>query len=78
MGCARAWSASLKTAPCWRPLAAAAWGVFPAALSVQDDLLQRHQARLLGPCAGVDDNYYAISTERKVKHPVVQQLLAQG
>ena len=53
-------------------------GVFPAALSVQDDLLQRHQARLLGPCEGVEDHYYAISTERRVKHPVVQQLLAQG
>lgn len=53
-------------------------GVFPAALSVQDDLLQRQQARLLGPCEGVEDHYYAISTERRVKHPVVQQLLARG
>ena len=53
-------------------------GVFPAALSVQDDLLQRHQARLLGPCEGVEDHYYAISTERRVKYPVVQQLLARG
>ncbi|WP_411884872.1 LysR family transcriptional regulator [Polaromonas sp. YR568] len=52
-------------------------GVFPAALSVQDDLLQRHQVRLLGPCEGVNENYYAISTERKVKHVVVQSLLTQ-
>jgi LysR family transcriptional activator of nhaA len=52
-------------------------GVFPAALSVQDDLLQRHQVRLLGACEGVNENYYAISTERKVKHLVVQSLLAQ-
>lgn len=52
-------------------------GVFPAALSVRNDLMQRHQAMLLGPCEGVDENYYAISTERKVKHPVVQQLLTQ-
>lgn len=52
-------------------------GVFPAALSVQDDLMQRHQARLLGSCEGVDENYYAISTERKVEHPVVRRLLAQ-
>jgi LysR family transcriptional activator of nhaA len=42
---------------------------------VQDDLLKRHQVRLLGPCEGVDEHYYAISTERKVKHLVVQQLL---
>jgi LysR family transcriptional activator of nhaA len=52
-------------------------GVFPAALSVQDDLLQRHQVRLLGACEGVNENYYAISTERKVKHVVVQSLLTQ-
>jgi LysR family transcriptional regulator, transcriptional activator of nhaA len=52
-------------------------GVFPAALSVQDDLMKRHQVRLLGPCEGVDENYYAISTERKVKHIAVQQLLAR-
>lgn len=52
-------------------------GVFPAALSVEDDLLQRHQVRLLGVCEGVNENYYAISTERKVKHLVVQSLLAQ-
>lgn len=52
-------------------------GVFPAALSVQDDLLKRHHVRLLGPCEGVEEHYYAISTERKVEHPVVRQLLAQ-
>jgi LysR family transcriptional activator of nhaA len=52
-------------------------GVFPAALSVQDDLLQRHQVRLLGACEGVDEHYFAISTERKVKHLVVQSLLSQ-
>lgn len=51
-------------------------GVFPAALSVQDDLMKRHHVRLLGPCEGVEEHYYAISTERKVEHPVVRQLLA--
>src|SRR5574343_77249 len=50
-------------------------GVFPAALSVQEDLLQRYQVRLLGPCTGVEEHYYAISTERKVGHPLVRQLL---
>jgi len=50
-------------------------GVFPAALAVQEDLLLRHQVRLLGPCEGVEEHYYAISTERRVEHPVVRQLL---
>jgi LysR family transcriptional activator of nhaA len=53
-------------------------GVFPAALSVQDDLMKRHQVRLLGPCEGVDESYYAISTERKVKHLLVQHLFTRG
>lgn len=52
-------------------------GVFPAALSVQDDLLKRHHVRLLGACDGVEEHYYAISTERKVEHPVLRRLLAQ-
>jgi LysR family transcriptional regulator, transcriptional activator of nhaA len=53
-------------------------GVFPAALAVQDDLLQRHQVRLLGPCTGVEEHYYAISTERRVAHPLVQRLLVMN
>jgi LysR family transcriptional activator of nhaA len=51
-------------------------GVFPAALSVKDDLLHRHHVQLLGPCDTVEEHYYAISTERRVEHPVVQRLLA--
>ena len=53
-------------------------GVFPAALASQDDLLKRSQVRLIGACEGVQQHYYAISTERKVAHPLVQQLLKQG
>jgi len=52
-------------------------GVFPAALALEGALLQRHQARLLGACEGVEEQYYAISTERKVQHPLLRQLLAQ-
>lgn len=50
-------------------------GVFPAALASQDDLLKRSQVRLIGACDGVQEHYYAISTERKVAHPLVQLLL---
>ena len=47
----------------------------PAALALEDALRQRHQARLLGACTGVAEHYYAISTERKVQHPLLRQLL---
>ncbi len=50
-------------------------GVFTAAIAAQDDLFKRSQVRLIGACEGVQEHYYAISTERKVVHPLVQQLL---
>lgn len=50
-------------------------GVFPAALAAQDELCKRSQVRLIGACEGVQEHYYAISTERKVMHPLVQQML---
>lgn len=53
-------------------------GVFPAALALQDDLLRRHQARLLGACEGVEEHYFAISTERQVQHPLLRALLAHA
>jgi len=50
-------------------------GVFPAALTAQEDLFKRSHVRLIGACEGVQEHYYAISTERKVLHPLVQQML---
>lgn len=50
-------------------------GVFPAALAAEEELLKRSQVRLIGACEGVQEHYYAISTERKVMHPLVQQML---
>ena len=50
-------------------------GVFPAALAAQDALFKRSQVQLIGACEGVQEHYYAISTERKVMHPLVQQML---
>ena len=50
-------------------------GVFPGAVAAQAELERRIQVRLLGACEGVEEQYYAISTERRVAHPLVQQLL---
>lgn len=52
-------------------------GVFPGAVAAQEELQQRSQVRLIGACEGVQEHYYAISTERKVAHPLVQLLLQQ-
>lgn len=53
-------------------------GIFPAVLAAQEALSQRSQVRLIGACEGVQEHYYAISTERKVMHPLVQQMLGRG
>ena len=53
-------------------------GVFPAALAAEEELRKRSQVRLIGACEGVQEHYYAISTERKVMHTLVQQMLSRG
>lgn len=65
-------SALLKT------FGASGMGVFPAAHWVHDELVARYGVQHLGPCAGVQEHYFAIGTEKKVLHPLVQQLLQPG
>ena len=62
-------SALLKT------FGASGMGVFPAADWVHDDLVARYGVERVGPCEGVVEHYFAIGTEKKVQHPLVQRLL---
>ena len=62
-------SALLKT------FGASGMGVFPAAEWVHDDLLAHYAVHRLGPCEGVTEHFFAIGTEKKVQHPLVQRLL---
>jgi LysR family transcriptional regulator, transcriptional activator of nhaA len=64
-------SALLKT------FAAGGMGAFPAASQVQDDLVQSYRVRRIGPCEGADEHYFAIGTERRVQHPLLQRLLGR-
>ena len=54
---------------------ASGMGVFPAAEWVHDDLLVHYAVQRLGPCEGVTEHFFAIGTEKKVLHPLVQRLL---
>ena len=65
-------SALLKT------FGASGMGVFPAADWVHDDLLAHYAVQRLGPCDGVTEHFFAIGTEKKVQHPLVQSLLQQA
>jgi LysR family transcriptional regulator, transcriptional activator of nhaA len=62
-------SALLKT------FGASGMGVFPAAEWVHEDLLAHYAVQRLGPCKGVAEHFFAIGTEKKVQHPLVQRLL---
>jgi LysR family transcriptional activator of nhaA len=62
-------SALLKT------FGAGGMGVFPAAEWAHDDLLAHYAVQRIGPCDGVIEHFFAIGTEKKVHHPLVQRLL---
>ena len=62
-------SALLKT------FGAAGMGVFPAAEWVHDELAARYQVAQIGPCEGVEEHFFGIAAQKKVLHPLVQQLL---
>lgn len=62
-------SALLKT------FGASGMGIFPAAEWVHEDLLAHDEVQRLGLCDGVTEHFFAIGTEKKVLHPLVQRLL---
>ena len=62
-------SALLKT------FGAGGMGVFPSAQWVHEDLMAYYAVDAVGPCDGVHEHFYAIGTEKKVQHPLVQRLL---
>lgn len=51
-------------------------GAFPAAELIHDKLTSRYAVKWVGPCDGVEEHFFAIGTEKKVQHPLVQKLLA--
>ncbi len=64
-------SAMLKT------FGANGMGVFPAAALIHDELTAHHQVEKVGACDGVEERFFAIGTQRKIIHPLVQRLLPQ-
>lgn len=50
-------------------------GVFPMAELIDDKLSARYDVRRVGPCEGVEEHFFALGTEKKILHPLVQRLL---
>jgi LysR family transcriptional regulator, transcriptional activator of nhaA len=62
-------SALLKT------FGASGMGVFAAVEMVHDELIARYGVERVGACEGVEEQFFAIGTERKVAHPLVARML---
>ncbi len=46
-------------------------GLFPGSLAIQDEITRQYEVELVGEMQGVREHFFAISAERKIKHPAV-------
>jgi LysR family transcriptional activator of nhaA len=53
-------------------------GVFPVADVIAETVRQRYGVEPVGPAAGVTESFYAISVERRVRHPAVAVIAGQA
>jgi hypothetical protein len=86
--CATDWTSGSSSAPFARVIVgefadsallktfgASGMGVFPAAEWVHDDLLAHYAVSAWARAKVLASNFFAIGTEKKVQHPLVQRLL---
>ena len=62
-------SALLKT------FAASGLGVFPAGELIQKDLKATYGIEFLGSCGDIYEYFYAIRSEKKIHHPLVEAII---
>jgi LysR family transcriptional activator of nhaA len=53
----------------------AGMGVFPAVSMLHKELLAHYGVKKIGSCDGVQEDFFAIGTEKKVQHPLVLKVL---
>lgn len=53
---------------------AAGMGLFPAATLVEDDLVKRYGVQRVGDCEGVEEQFFAITPQKKIGHPLVKRV----
>ncbi len=51
-------------------------GLFPAPAALSRDVAEQFNAESVGNMPGVQEHYYAISSERRIKHPAVEAILS--
>ena len=50
-------------------------GLFPSPTAIADEIEMMYGAKAIGEVPEVIENYYAISPERRLKHPVVLNII---
>jgi len=65
-------SALLKT------FGASGMGVFPAPALVHEELVARYGVRKIGASEGVDEHFFAITSDKKVEHRLVRAVTGLG
>lgn len=53
-------------------------GIFPAPTAIAKEVCAMYNAECIGEANSVSETYYAISPERKLKHPAVLKLTEQA
>ncbi len=53
-------------------------GIFPAPLALAEQIASQYDAHLIGVMDGVSEQIYAISNERRIRHPAVEVLCGPG
>ncbi len=51
-------------------------GLFPAASAIREQIQRQFGAQALGPIPGVSEQFFAISTERRISHPALESIYA--
>lgn len=51
-------------------------GLFPAPAALAEDVEEHFNAEAVGNLAGVQEHFYAISGERRIRHPAVEAILS--
>jgi LysR family transcriptional activator of nhaA len=52
----------------------AATGIFTSPTAVEEDVLDKYAVKVIGRSEEVKERFYAISAERKIKHPAVSAI----
>jgi LysR family transcriptional activator of nhaA len=49
-------------------------GIFTTPTAVEDDVVAKYGVRVIGRSADIKERFYAISAERRIKHPAVSAI----